>query len=46
METINLKTAAIILDRAFVEATFQDDNIGQAIDNILQGSHKTYPSFP
>lgn len=42
METINLKTAAIILDRAFVEATFLDDNIGNAIDNILQGSHKTY----
>lgn len=42
METINLKTAAIILDRAFQEATLLEDNIGNAIDSILQGSHKTY----
>lgn len=42
METVNLKTAALILDRAFQEQAFQDDNIGNAIDNILSGSHKTY----
>lgn len=42
METINLKTAALILDRAFTESAFQDDNIGCSIDKILQGTHKTY----
>jgi len=42
METIDLKTAALILERAFTESEFQDDNIGGAIDKILQGSHKTY----
>lgn len=42
MATINIKTAALILDRAFKESEFHDDSTGKAIDRILQGSHKTY----
>lgn len=42
MAAVNLKTASIILDRAFTEAHIQDDDIGRRIDAILRGSHKTY----
>ena len=42
MASINLKTASLILDRAFVESEFSNDEIGQKICEILRGSHKTY----
>lgn len=42
MATINIKTAALILERAFKESSFKDDIVGNAIDEILKGTHKTY----
>lgn len=42
MASIDLKTASLILDRAFVEAELSSDEIGQKISEILRGSHKTY----
>lgn len=42
MASIDLKTASLILDRAFVEAELSSDEIGQKISEILRGTHKTY----
>lgn len=42
MASIDLKTASLILDRAFVEAELSSDEIGQKISEILLGTHKTY----
>jgi len=42
METVSLKTAALILEQAFAESSFKDDRIGRHIDKILKGTHKTY----
>lgn len=42
MASIDLKTASLILDRAFVEAESSSDGIGQKISEILRGTHKTY----
>jgi len=42
MASIDLKTASLILDRAFIEAGLSSDGIGQKISEILRGSHKTY----
>ena len=42
MASINLKTASLILERAFAESEQQDDSIGYKISEILRGTHKTY----
>ncbi len=42
MATVNLKTASIILDRAFTEARIQNDEVGKKISGILRGEQKTY----
>lgn len=42
MATVNLKTAAIILDTAFTEAESVNDSTGKKISEILKGTHKTY----
>lgn len=42
MATVDIKTAALILERAFIEATIVNDEIASIISSILQGSHKTY----
>lgn len=42
MATVDIKTAALILDRAFLEAKRGEDNLSQAIIRILHGRHKTY----
>ena len=42
MATIDIKTAAIILDRAFTEASPANDKTGMLIDKVLHGNHKTY----
>lgn len=42
MATVNLKTAALILDRAFTEAEKPCGESGATIEKILRGSHKTY----
>lgn len=42
MANIDVKTAAIILDRALVESELVQDKIGSLIDVILIGTHKTY----
>ena len=42
MASIDLKTASLILDRAFGEAELSSDEIGQKISEILRGTHKTY----
>ena len=42
MASIDLKTASLILDRAFMEAGLSSDGTGQKISEILRGSHKTY----
>jgi hypothetical protein len=42
MADVDIKTAALILDAALVEAKLQHDEIANAISDILQGSHKTY----
>ena len=40
MATIDIKTAAIILDRAFTEASPANDKTGMLIDKVLHGNHK------
>lgn len=42
MASIDLKTASLILDRAFIESESANDNLCQRIANILRGTHKTY----
>lgn len=42
MASIDLKTAALILDRALTEAQNVDDERGRIVDKILKGPHKTY----
>lgn len=42
MATIDTKTAALILDRALIEATLVDDEIASIITTVLRGTHKTY----
>lgn len=42
MATVDLKTASIVLDRAFVEAEYVDDVVGKQILDIIRGRHKTY----
>lgn len=42
MASIDFKTASLILDRAFMESVFINDSIGEEINIILRGSHKTY----
>lgn len=42
MPQINLKTAAIILERAFTDAEVMNDPISELITEVLNGSHKTY----
>ena len=40
--TIDIKTAALILDRAFSEQEKPSDEDGRIIESILRGPHKTY----
>lgn len=40
--TIDIKTAALILDRAFSEMEKPSDEEGKMIESILRGPHKTY----
>ncbi len=42
MATVDVKTAALILDRALIEATPIDDEIASIITTVLKGTHKTY----
>lgn len=42
MAKVDLKTAALILDRAFLEAQLANDEKDSIISDILHGSHKTY----
>lgn len=42
MANVDLKTAALILDRALTEAAPINDDIASIITNVLQGTHKTY----
>ncbi|MGN0223444.1 MAG: restriction endonuclease, SacI family [Muribaculaceae bacterium] len=42
MATVDLKTAALILDRALLEATPINDDTASIIATILRASHKTY----
>ena len=42
MTSVNFKTASLILDRAFMEATPINDELAKLISSILHGSHKTY----
>lgn len=42
MASIDLKTASLILDRAYIEAEERKDDIGLKINTILRGPHKTY----
>lgn len=42
MASIDLKTASLILDRAFAEAELSSDEIGQKVGEILRGTCKTY----
>lgn len=42
MASVDLKTASLILDRAFIESELLEDNLSQRIANILRGTHKTY----
>lgn len=42
MATVDVKTAALILDRALVEATPIEDEIASIITTVLKGTHKTY----
>lgn len=42
MANVDLKTAALILDRALTEAELVKDEKGATIDKILTGTHKTY----
>lgn len=42
MATVDVKTAALILERALIEATPINDEIASTISSVLRGSHKTY----
>lgn len=42
MATVDIKTAALILERALLEAAEIDDEISVIIKTILRGTHKTY----
>ena len=42
MANVDIKTAALILDRALIEATKVEDEIASMIESILLGTHKTY----
>lgn len=42
MANVDVKTAAIVLDRALVEAKSVQNKTGRLIDGILTGNHKTY----
>lgn len=42
MATVDIKTAALILDRALIEASPVDDEIATIISTVLRGTHKTY----
>ena len=42
MATVDIKTAALILDRALIEAATVDDEIASIISTVLGGTHKTY----
>lgn len=42
MASVDLKTASLILDRAFIECELANDDTGKRISRILRGSHKTY----
>lgn len=42
MTSVDLKTAALILDKAFTKPIQPNDDRGSLIENILRGSHKTY----
>lgn len=42
MATVDIKTAALILERALVEAAPINDEIASTISFVLRGSHKTY----
>ena len=42
MATVDTKTAALILDRALIEASLVEDEIASIITTVLRGTHKTY----
>lgn len=42
MATVDVKTAALVLERALIEAQLIADSKAQKIDAILCGTHKTY----
>ena len=42
MATVDIKTAALILESALTEATPVNDEIASIISSVLRGSHKTY----
>lgn len=42
MATVDTKTAALILDRALIEASLVEDEIASIITSVLRGTHKTY----
>lgn len=42
MATVDIKTAALILDRALIEAAMVEDEIAYIISDVLRGTHKTY----
>lgn len=42
MASVDLKTASLVLDRAFIESELLEDNLSKRISNILRGTHKTY----
>lgn len=42
MATVDIKTAALILERTLTEATPVNDEIASIISIVLRGSHKTY----
>ena len=42
MASVDIKTAALILERAFIEASAIDDDIASIINRVLRGTHKTY----
>lgn len=42
MASVDFKSASLILDRALIEAQPIQDEIGQLIEKLLRGTHKTY----
>lgn len=42
MANVDIKTAALILDRALIEASPVDDETANIISTVLRGTHKTY----